>query len=109
VLRGGPRSKAVFAPLATKGNRVQAIREKLLDELIKLTNNGLTDQDNDRKWWPHATVVNKTPPEEASSIFDHLMETKEAEKVSGGKALGLDLWYYKRGPWEHIQRFDLQG
>lgn len=68
----------------------------------------MTDQDKNPKFWAHATVVNKVGPEEAQAVFDHLQRTKEAEKVDGGQALGLDLWYYRGGPWEHIRRFDFR-
>jgi 2'-5' RNA ligase len=51
---------------------------------------------------PHITVQNKTTPETARAL---LKELEEQFKPWTIKAIGLDLWTYLGGPWEHRQTF----
>jgi len=46
----------------------------------------------------HITIQNKTTPEQAKALLSELNEEFEPFTV---KALGLDLWEYLGGPWEH--------
>lgn len=48
----------------------------------------------------HITVQNKTSPEIARSLLAELSQNFTAFDI---QALGLDLWYYLGGPWEHKQ------
>lgn len=65
----------------------------------------MTEQDQREKFWPHVTVVNKVEPEEAEAVFEQMQETQEGEKLRTGRAVGLDLWRYRGGPWSHEQSF----
>ena len=48
----------------------------------------------------HITVQNKTSPEIAKTLLAELSQKFIAFDI---QALGLDLWYYLGGPWEHKQ------
>lgn len=50
----------------------------------------------------HVTVQNKTSPEIARTLLARLSEDFNPFEVS---AVGIDLWYYLGGPWEHKQYF----
>lgn len=52
---------------------------------------------------PHVTVQNKVDPAAARRTFAHLA----ADWVPfAGRGEGLDLWYYRGGPWEPADGFD---
>lgn len=103
VLRGSDTKKAVFLPLFAKD--LVSLRTTLLDQFQNELHMPLTDQDKQQKFWPHATVVNKVPPEKAEQVFEELKQTGEAGEVNKGQVQGIELWYYEGGPWEHIQTF----
>lgn len=50
----------------------------------------------------HVTVQNKTSPEIARALLARLSEDFTPFEVG---AVGIDLWYYLGGPWEHKQFF----
>lgn len=56
-----------------------------------------------QKLWPHVTVQNKVPPEEAKKLLQHLSFNFTPFSVTG---LGLQLWEYKQGPWELLEEFE---
>ena len=80
---------------------LNALRGKLADEWRSL----LTKQDS-QKFKPHITVQNKVAPEEAKILFERL---KNDWKVKIGKAVGLQLWHYRNGPWELVKEFAFAG
>ncbi|MBC6110883.1 2'-5' RNA ligase family protein [Pedobacter sp. CCM 8938] len=47
---------------------------------------------------PHITVQNKVTPAQAKSLLQSLSENFEPFSAT---AIGLDLWHYLGGPWEH--------
>jgi 2'-5' RNA ligase len=51
---------------------------------------------------PHVTVQNKVDPTQARALFEDLTESFQPFQV---KAVGLDLWWYRGGPWEKVQTF----
>lgn len=55
----------------------------------------LTGQDKQR-FKPHVTVQNKVSPAEAAGLFDHLSRDF---RPFAGRAEGVQLWGYDRGPW----------
>ena len=55
----------------------------------------------------HVTILNKTDEEHARRVFDEL--TKRLPHARQGEAVGLDLWRYMGGPWEHLERFKFEG
>ena len=63
--------------------------------------NWLTAQDN-QKFKPHVTVQNKVAAEEAKLVFEQL---KKGWQIINGKAVGLQLWHYRSGPWELAKEF----
>ncbi|HEV2557841.1 MAG TPA: 2'-5' RNA ligase family protein [Microvirga sp.] len=65
----------------------------------------LTPQDR-QKLNPHVTVQNKVDPEEARALLASLQESFEPFMATGE---GLDLWWYRGGPWERVERFAFQG
>ncbi|CAD6582047.1 MAG: hypothetical protein CYPHOPRED_001819 [Cyphobasidiales sp. Tagirdzhanova-0007] len=103
VLRGGKEKKAVFVPL--QAAKLRALRSDLLRTFSKDLKMPLTDQDRNPTFWPHATIVNKVTAEEAENVFEELNASGEVSQRSGGEAEGLDLWWYRGGPWEHIRTF----
>ncbi|RZJ80415.1 MAG: 2'-5' RNA ligase family protein [Chryseobacterium sp.] len=52
----------------------------------------------------HITVQNKTSPETARALLTTLSAGFVPFEIN---ALGLDLWYYLGGPWEHKRYFPL--
>jgi len=57
------------------------------------------DRQNHR---PHVTVQNKVDPTQARALLEELSDSFEAFQA---EALGLDLWWYRGGPWEHVRGF----
>lgn len=53
----------------------------------------------------HVTILNKTDPEHAKQVHQELLKLTGGRRRSG-QAVGLDLWRYMGGPWEHVERFD---
>lgn len=63
----------------------------------------LTPQDANRAFKPHITVQNKVAAETAKTLHAALAARFTPRAV---QAVGLDLWRYLGGPWEHRARFD---
>lgn len=61
----------------------------------------LTPQDR-QKHQPHVTVQNNVEPVIAKTLLTTLSETFEPFQVVG---TGLDLWWYRGGPWEKVRCF----
>jgi hypothetical protein len=59
-------------------------------------------QDRAAGWTPHVTVQNKARPEAARALLGTLQASFVPEPVG---AVGLDLWRYRGGPWEHARGF----
>jgi len=51
---------------------------------------------------PHVTVQNKVDPDEARATLAELQADFAPFAVTG---TGLDLWRYRGGPWEPVERF----
>lgn len=51
---------------------------------------------------PHVTVQNKVHPSAARALLDELSGSFQPFQVSG---VGLDLWWYRGGPWEQARSF----
>jgi hypothetical protein len=62
----------------------------------------LTPQDKN-KLWPHITVQNKVPPEQARLLTKQLQQEFKPFMITG---TGLSLFEYQGGPWKYIQKFD---
>jgi 2'-5' RNA ligase len=97
-------SRAVFVPLSARP--LYDVHSSLLDAFKHDLKLHLTDQDANPKFWPHATVINKVDEQDALDAFESLQEERQVESQPAGKAIGLDMWWYRGGPWEHIRRFD---
>ena len=61
----------------------------------------LTRQDQ-QPYKPHITIQNKVSPEVSKALFHKLQENFAEFEITG---IGLDLWQYLGGPWEHYRRF----
>jgi 2'-5' RNA ligase len=55
-----------------------------------------------QKHQPHVTVQNKAEPQEAKALLSELTAAFEPFTAMG---VGLDLWWYRGGPWEKARRF----
>jgi 2'-5' RNA ligase len=53
---------------------------------------------------PHVTVQNKVDPTAARALLEELRDSFEPFQV---EAVGLDLWWYRGGPWEKVRSFHL--
>ena len=60
---------------------------------------GLIAQDR-QGFRPHMTIMNKTTPEQARILMAQLQEDFHPFTIT---AIGLDLWTYLNGPWQHQQ------
>jgi 2'-5' RNA ligase len=96
-----PRNSSVVA-ISLKAVPLVSLRQDLLGTFSK--NLEMIDQDLHRKFWPHATLVNKVTNEEAIRVWEEVRTIPEEEQVRKGTAKGLDMWFYRGGPWEHIRR-----
>ncbi|MBF9196149.1 2'-5' RNA ligase family protein [Microvirga terrestris] len=54
---------------------------------------------------PHVTVQNKVDPTQARALLEDLKEGFQPFEVTG---TGLDLWWYRGGPWEKVRTFVFQ-
>ena len=61
----------------------------------------LTPQDRQRLQ-PHIVIQNKVAPEAARTLLATLQPGFQPFKA---EALGLDLWQYLCGPWQHLETF----
>jgi 2'-5' RNA ligase len=55
-----------------------------------------------QKHQPHVTVQNKVEPQKAKALLSELTAAFEPFTALG---VGLDLWWYRGGPWEKARRF----
>ena len=54
---------------------------------------------------PHIVIQNKTTPEAARALFTQLQRDFNPITI---QALGLDLWLYLSGPWQHLATYSFQ-
>ena len=65
----------------------------------------LSPQDRQR-FQPHIVVQNKVRPETARTLLAQLQASFAAQPAPQSiEAIGLDLWHYLGGPWQHAQTF----
>jgi 2'-5' RNA ligase len=55
-----------------------------------------------QKHQPHVTVQNKAEPQEARALLSELTDAFQPFTATG---VGLDLWWYRGGPWEKARGF----
>ena len=65
--------------------------------LVQHFDEWLVPQDR-QPWRPHITVQNKVTKAQADALFESLQAKFQPERLA---IIGLDLWHYKGGPWEH--------
>ncbi|EIM25184.1 2'-5' RNA ligase family protein [Microvirga lotononidis] len=70
-------------------------------ELALCWNDWLKPQDR-QNHQPHVTVQNKVHPSAAWALLDELRDGFKPFRV---EARGLDLWWYRGGPWEKVRSF----
>ncbi len=75
--------------------------ERIRREIAFAFGETLTAQDR-QTWRPHITVQNKVGQESARELLVRLQQTFQPWDVSIN---GLQLWRYKGGPWEFVDRF----
>ena len=51
---------------------------------------------------PHVTVQNKVDPTQARALLEELGDGFKPFRVEG---MGLELWWYRGGPWEKVRSF----
>ncbi|WP_316833021.1 2'-5' RNA ligase family protein [Pedobacter aquatilis] len=86
-----------------------ALESEVLLDLRKTLANQFWDElkPQDRQGFrPHITVQNKVSSVEARKLYETLKAGFESFQV---EALGLDLWHYHEGPWEHYRYFPFQN
>ena len=64
----------------------------------------LTPQDR-AAWSPHVTIQNKVAPADARALFERLKGSFVPYSL---RATGLDLWFYRDGPWEQARSYRFQ-
>jgi len=67
-------------------------------------NDWLKPQDR-QNYRPHVTVQNKVDPAAARALLDELGGGFTPFQV---EAVGLELWWYRGGPWEKVRAFPFQ-
>lgn len=71
-----------------------ALRAALADQFAPW----LTPQDR-QTFDPHVTIQNKVRAQDARA----LLESWDAQPLPGCQVTGLSLWFYRGGPWEHVE------
>ena len=74
-------------------------------ELVGRFGPWLTRQDR-QSLHPHVTVQNKVSEQEAADLAAELADTFEPWTALG---TGLELWWYRGGPWEHVDTVAFGG
>lgn len=77
----------------------------LRGQLAQLWEPWLGAQDKQR-YRPHVTIQNKAEPQQARQLYEQLEATWES---FNGQGIGLTLWRYRGGPWEHAATFTFAG
>lgn len=77
--------------------QLSALRKELAQQWLKW----LTSQDR-QPFRPHITIQNKVHSDEARKTLAILNAVFTPQTISG---VGLDLWRYLGGPWEHLREF----
>lgn len=83
-----------------ESNKLMQLHKSLQDKW----NVYLTAQDK-QKLWPHITVQNKVPVQQAKDL---LVELKDNFNPFSMDALGLQVWEYLNGPWKLIEQFNFK-
>ena len=74
---------------------------ELRRHLAQTWNHWLKPQDR-QNHNPHVTVQNKVHPSAARALLEELRDSFQPFEVTG---VGLDLWWYRGGPWEKVRSF----
>jgi 2'-5' RNA ligase len=93
----GLRSLGRGIAYALQSDKLRDLRNALVKEWAQW----LTPQDR-QKHQPHITVQNNVGPQKARAL---MMELSGAFLPFEAQAIGLDLWWYRGGPWEHVRTF----
>ncbi len=93
----GLRSLGKGVAFTLESSALTSLRGRLAEEWQPW----LTPQDRQR-FKPHITVQNKVTPETARETLALLQASFKSYTAT---ALGLHLWHYRNGPWEHIRTF----
>ncbi|KAL7008946.1 hypothetical protein EMMF5_001693 [Cystobasidiomycetes sp. EMM_F5] len=101
ILREGPRSSTVMIPLL-ESSKINGIRSLLLSR-FQSEKMDLTQQDQRSRIMPHITIANKCSEDYARKVMDELAKLEQQPK--SGEIIGLDLWFYRNGPWQHIKSY----
>ena len=96
----GLRSLGRGAALALHGEALAALREALAEAWRPL----LIPQDR-QGWRGHVTVQNKVDPAVARATLAELSATFEPWTC---RIVGIDVWRYLDGPWEHLKTVALR-
>ncbi|MBJ6127276.1 2'-5' RNA ligase family protein [Microvirga splendida] len=78
---------------------------ELRRHLAQTWNDWLKPQDR-QNHNPHVTVQNKVDPTQARALLEDLRETFQPFQA---QAVGLELWWYRGGPWELVKTFAFAG
>jgi 2'-5' RNA ligase len=93
----GLRSLGRGVAYALMSNELAQLRR----HLAQTWNDWLKPQDR-QNHNPHVTVQNKVHPSAARALLEELRDDFQPFEVTG---VGLDLWWYRGGPWEKVQTF----
>jgi len=77
---------------------------RLRRQLALTWNDWLKPQDR-HNHQPHVTVQNKVDPTQSRALLDELRGSFAPFRV---EAVGLELWWYRGGPWEMVQTFKFE-
>ena len=97
-----PRSLGRGTALAFASAELERMRREFAREWASW----LTPQDAAPGFQPHVTIQNKVAPPEASALLTALQAEPVLLEPIGE---GLQLWHYRRGPWESAKRFRFAG
>lgn len=93
----GLRSLGRGVAYTLQSETLRGLRESFVQEWAQW----LTPQDR-QKHQPHVTVQNNVEPQKARELLTELTESFQPFQA---QATGLDLWWYRGGPWEKVRGF----
>ena len=106
ISKNTPTLKATAATIMFMGfgSAYQIKCDALMDirnTLAEHWSHWLTKQDQ-QKFNPHVTFQNKVKADKAKALYKNMSESFEAFDF---QIMGLSLWYYDNGPWDHIKDY----
>ena len=85
---------------------IEAPQLVALHGMLKDTFGGAVSGQDRLPFQPHVTIQNKVDPAVARALFESMQAEHKPFPVD---IVGIELWLYMGGPWQHVARIDFLG